>query len=98
MNQPIELNDDFVLIDTDSAATKTASGLHISENVKSFQPTGKILAVGPDAVDLEIGQRVVFLRFAALSGQIDMTDKSQENWRIARRKHIIGRIPDGKGS
>ena len=59
---------DRVLIETNAAETKTASGLFIPDNAKEKPQEGKVLAVGPgkkdEPMEVKVGDIVLYGKYA----------------------------------
>jgi chaperonin GroES len=62
-----------VLIEREEEVTTTASGIIIPDNAKEKPLQGKVLAVGPDAVDEGIseGDTVVFAKYTGTEINLD---------------------------
>jgi len=56
---------DRVLIKVKEVETQTASGIYIPDNATQEKPTqAEIMAIGSDVKDVEVGDQVVFTKFA----------------------------------
>jgi chaperonin GroES len=56
---------DSVLIKVKEVETQTASGIYIPDNATQEKPTqAEIMAIGSDVKDVEVGDQVVFTKFA----------------------------------
>lgn len=73
---------DYIEIEVEQPESKTKSGFHLKEMSKTYQPIGKVIGVGDLVTQVKEGDRVMFLRFAAL-------DDSEKNHKICQEKHII---------
>lgn len=73
---------DYIEIEVEQPNNKTKSGFHLKETSKTYQPVGKVVAVGNTVTEVSEGDRVMFLRFAAL-------DDAEKNHKICQEKHII---------
>lgn len=73
---------DYIEIKVEQPENKTKSGFKLQEIAKTYQPVGEIVGVGPEVTDLQKGDKVLFLRFAAL-------DSNDKDVKICREKHII---------
>jgi chaperonin GroES len=62
-----------VLIEREEEVTTTASGIIIPDNAKEKPLQGKVLAVGPDAIDEGIseGDTVVFAKYTGTEINLD---------------------------
>lgn len=75
---------DLVLIKVDPPKEKTASGLYIQEDWKALPPTGVVTAVGPEVVEIEVGDRVLFERYASV-----ILNKEE---RLCKEDHILAKV------
>ena len=78
---------DIILIEADEAQKKTESGLYLSEQWQKRPPTGTVQAVGPEVKEVKVGNKVVFMRYAAV-------DTPYENLRACKESHIMAVIND----
>lgn len=51
---------DYVVVQQEEAATKTASGLYLPEQAQEKPKTAKVLAVGKAVKEVKVGDRVVY--------------------------------------
>ena len=76
--------DDHVLIETESTEQKTASGLLLPSSGE--QPNiGKIIAKGDKAIDVEVGDRVVFGKYKGEEIQLE-----GNTYLIMRELELVG--------
>jgi len=73
---------DYVVIQVDEYEKKKGE-LYQAEQWKTLPPTGTVTSVGPKVTDIKVGDRVHFLRFAAIDGL-------DEKERICRERDIVG--------
>lgn len=56
---------DRVLLKVKDVETQTASGIYIPDNAEKEKPTqAEIMAIGGDVKEVEVGDQVVFTKFA----------------------------------
>ena len=72
---------DYVIVQVDDYEKKKGE-LYQAEQWKTLPPTGIVLDVGPEVKHVKEGDKVHFLRFAAIDGL-------QEKERICRERDII---------
>jgi chaperonin GroES len=60
MSTPIQPLADYIVATAEEAESKTASGLYLPDNAKEKPKTVKVVAVGPDAKQVKIGDRVIY--------------------------------------
>ena len=58
---------DILLIEADKPKNQTESGIFISEDWKSLPQDGTVIDIGPEVTGVEIGQRVKFNRYGAVT-------------------------------
>lgn len=76
-----------ILLRVDEENTKTDSGLLLATGSVRLPQTGTIESIAKDVKGLKVGDRVMFLRYAAIDG-IDA------DTRICKQEHIVGKIDE----
>ncbi len=51
---------EYIVVQAEQAATKTASGLYIPENAQEKPKTAKVVAVGSAVNEVKVGDRVIY--------------------------------------
>lgn len=64
MSTPLQPLGDYVVAVAEEAETKTASGLYLPGNAQEKPKTAKIVAVGKDAKQVKIGDRIVYKSYS----------------------------------
>jgi chaperonin GroES len=64
MSSPLQPLGDYVVAVGEAAETKTASGLYLPENAQEKPKTAKVLAVGPNAKQVKVGDRIVYKSYS----------------------------------
>ena len=64
MSAKIQPLADYVVAVSEEPETKTASGLYLPENAKEKPKTAKVVAVGKDAKQLKVGDRIVYKSYS----------------------------------
>jgi len=64
MTAPLQPLGDYVVAQAEEAQTKTASGLYLPENAAEKPKTAKIVAVGKDAKQVKVGDRIVYKSYS----------------------------------
>ena len=59
MSTPLKPLADFVVAQAEEAETKTASGLYLPEKAAEKPKTAKVVAVGKEAKQVKVGDRIV---------------------------------------
>ena len=55
---------DYVVAQAEEAESKTASGLYLPDNAKEKPKTAKVVAVGPDAKQVKVGDRIIYKSYS----------------------------------
>jgi chaperonin GroES len=55
---------DYVVAQAEEAESKTASGLYLPDNAKEKPKTAQVVAVGPDAKQVKIGDRIIYKSYS----------------------------------
>ena len=71
MSSPIKPLADRVVAVREKAQEKTASGLYLPDSSKEKPVTAKVVAVGPDAKAVKIGDKIVYKEYSTTELKID---------------------------
>lgn len=55
---------DYVVAKQEDAETKTASGIYLPDNAQEKPKVAKVLAVGKDAKQVKVGDRIVYKTYS----------------------------------
>jgi chaperonin GroES len=64
MSSPLHPLGDYVVATGEEAESKTASGLYLPGNAQEKPKTAKIVAVGPAASQVKVGDRIVYKSYS----------------------------------
>ena len=64
MSSPLKPLGDYVVAQGEEAQSKTASGIYLPENAQEKPKTAKVVAVGPNAKQLKVGDRIVYKSYS----------------------------------
>jgi chaperonin GroES len=64
MSTPLQPLGDYVVAQAEEAESKTASGLYLPGNAQEKPKTAKVLAVGPNAKQVKVGDRIVYKTYS----------------------------------
>lgn len=64
MSTPIQPLADYVVAMAEEAATKTAAGIYLPEAAQEKPKTAKVVAVGKDAKQLKVGDRIIYKSYS----------------------------------
>lgn len=87
MKSPIAPLGDRVVAVREQAAAKTASGLYLPDNAKEKPVVAKVVAVGPDAKSVNVGDKVLYKEYATTELKIDGTE-----YLVVKEEDILGTI------
>jgi chaperonin GroES len=62
---------DYVVAQAEEAKTKTASGLYLPQNATEKPKVAKIVAVGVDAKQVKVGDRIIYKSFSPTEVKVD---------------------------
>ena len=74
MSVPIQPLADYVVAQTEEAASKTASGLYLPENAKEKPKVAKVLAVAKDVKQVKVGDRIIYKSYSTTDVKIGTED------------------------
>jgi chaperonin GroES len=64
MSTPLNPLGDYIVAVSEEAETKTASGLFIPDKAQEKPKTAKVVAVGPAAKQIKVGDRIVYKSYS----------------------------------
>ncbi len=64
MSAPLQPLGGYVVAQAEEAESKTKSGLYLPDNAKEKPKTARIVAVGPAARQVKVGDRIVYKSFS----------------------------------
>ena len=71
---PIQPLADYVVAQTEEAASKTASGIYLPEAAKEKPKTAKVVAVGKRVQEVKVGDRILYENYTETSVKIEGKD------------------------
>lgn len=60
MSVPLQPMAEYVVVQTEEAAKKTASGLYLPDSATEKPKTAKVVAVGSDVKNVKVGEKVIY--------------------------------------
>ncbi|MDB5164991.1 MAG: hypothetical protein JWL89_617 [Candidatus Saccharibacteria bacterium] len=60
MSAPLQPLGDYIVAQAEEAKAKTASGLYLPDNAQEKPKTAVVVAVGKDAKQIKVGDRIVY--------------------------------------
>ncbi len=64
MSAPLQPLGDYVVAQAEAADTKTASGIYLPGNAQEKPKTAKVVAIGPQAKQVKVGDRIVYKSYS----------------------------------
>jgi chaperonin GroES len=64
MSAPLQPLGDYVVAQAEEADSKTASGIYLPSNAQEKPKTAKVVAVGPLAKQVKVGDRIVYKSYS----------------------------------
>ena len=74
MSVPIQPLGDYVVAQTEEAATKTASGLYLPGVAQEKPKVAKVVAVGKEVKGLKAGDKIIYKSYSQTEIKIDTTE------------------------
>jgi chaperonin GroES len=62
---------DYIVAEPEEAPTKTASGLYLPEKSAEKPKVATVLAVGPDAKQVKVGDRILYKSYSPTEVKVD---------------------------
>lgn len=86
-NVPIKPLADYVVAQAEEATTKTASGLYIPGNAQEKPKTAIVVAVGPHAQEIKVGDRIIYKSYSNTDVKV-----GSEEYILVREEDILATI------
>lgn len=74
MSVPINPLADYVVAQAEEAQAKTSSGIYLPDQAQEKPKTAKVVAVGPLAKQVKVGQRVLYKTYSTTEVKVEGTD------------------------
>ena len=85
MSVPLQPMAEYVVVQTEEAAKKTASGLYLPDSATEKPKTAKVVAVGSDVKGIKLGDKVIYKNeYEATTVKID-----SEEYILVFHKNIV---------
>ena len=83
--QPME---DYIVVQSEEAQTKTASGLYLPGNAQEKPKTAKVVAVGSEVKEVKVGERVIYKNeYEATNVKV-----GKDEYTLVYKKNIIAKV------
>lgn len=87
MSSPIAPLGDRVVAVREQAQEKTVSGLYLPDNAKEKPVMARVVAVGKDAKNIKVDDRIVYKEYSTTELKIDGTE-----YLIVKEEDVLGTI------
>ncbi len=71
MSTPLQPLGDYVVAVGEEAESKTKSGLYLPDKAQEKPKTAKVVAVGPGAKQVKVGNRIVYKSYSTTEVKVD---------------------------
>lgn len=88
MAVPINPMPEYIVLQTEEAPSKTASGLYLPDSATEKPKTAKVVAVGQNVKEVKVGDRVLYKsEFEATSVKV-----GKDEYTLVDRKNLIATV------
>jgi chaperonin GroES len=74
MSVPIQPVADYVVAQTEEAATKTASGLYLPGGAQEKPKVAKVVAVGKEVKTVKVGDKIIYKSYSQTEIKVDTVE------------------------
>jgi chaperonin GroES len=71
MSAPLQPLGDYVVAVGEEAESKTASGLYLPDKAQEKPKTAKVVAIGPGARQIKVGDRIVYKSYSTTDVKVE---------------------------
>lgn len=71
MSAPLQPLGDYVVAQNEEAQAKTASGIYLPDNAQEKPKTAQVVATGPNAKQVKVGDRIVYKSYSTTDVKVD---------------------------
>ena len=89
MSAPLQPLGDYVVAVGEAAETKTASGLYLPDKAQEKPKTAKVVAVGPNAKQVKVGDRIVYKDSYGTATEVKL---GQESYFLVKEEDILATV------
>lgn len=87
MSAPLQPLGDYVVAKSEEAKTKTASGIYLPDNAQEKPKTAKVVAVGPAATQIKVGDRIVYKSYSTTDVKIE-----DEEYILVKQEDVLATV------
>ena len=78
---------DYIVAQSEEAASKTASGLYLPENAKEKPKTAKVVAVGKEAKQVKVGDRIIYKSYSTTDVKV-----GSEEYLLVKEEDVLATV------
>jgi len=87
MSAPLSPLGDYVVAQAEAAEKKTASGLYLPDNAQEKPKTAKVVAVGPEAKQVKVGDRIVYKSYSTTDVKV-----GSEEYILVKEEDVLATV------
>jgi chaperonin GroES len=87
MSTPLQPLGDYIVAVSEEAETKTASGLYLPDKAQEKPKTAKVVAVGKEAKQIKVGDRVVYKTYSTTEVKVD-----NEEYILVKEEDVLATV------
>lgn len=87
MSTPLKPLGDYVVAVGEEAESKTASGLYLPEKAQEKPKTAKVVAVGPNAQQIKVGDRIIYKSYSNTDVRV-----GREDYILVKEEDILATV------
>jgi chaperonin GroES len=78
---------DYVVAQSEEPESKTASGLYLPDNAKEKPKTAKVVAVGPGAKQVKVGDRIIYKSYSTTDVKV-----GSDEYMLVKEEDILATV------
>lgn len=78
---------DYVVAQAEEAESKTTSGLYLPDNAREKPKTAKVVAVGPKAGQVKVGDRIIYKSYSTTDVKV-----GSEEYMLIKEEDILATV------
>ncbi|HVV66462.1 MAG TPA: co-chaperone GroES [Candidatus Saccharimonadales bacterium] len=87
MSAPLEPLGDYIVAVGEEAEPKTASGIYLPEKATEKPKTAKVVATGPTARQIKVGDRIVYKSFSTTEVKV-----GKEEYILVKEEDVLATV------
>jgi chaperonin GroES len=87
MSAPLQPLGDYVVAQAEAADKKTASGIYLPDNAQEKPKTAKVVATGPNAKQVKVGDRIVYKSYSTTEVKV-----GSEEYILVKEEDVLATV------